>query len=739
MTRAPLVRAERAGARRLRRGGARWARGGCLAAGIAGARRSFGPGLRGIDRALVASGLAVLAGVVLGGCGDDDGSAGRDAGSGAREDAGIAAAASPAPPVVACPEGWAPVDESGVDVACAPWRDGERGTCERGGVRWAGEPGCVRLGSECPADGWPAELPSGVPALFVRAGAAPGGDGSRDRPLARVEDALGSAPAGAVVAIAVGDYPEVLTVARSVALLGACATGVTIGGGPGPARRGRLTVLEGAEVSLRDVGLGGPGLALWVEPGASVDVRDVEVRDASFGGVTVLGVLTGARLRVRDVAPAADGRFGRGVHVQGGGRLAVARLAIERVHELGLSVAGAGTTVEVDDLVVHGVAPQRSDRGLGVGAVVSGGASLRIRRGVIEDARLAGINAGQPESRVDAEHLVVRRVAPGDLDAAGGTGLFAAEGGAIAARAALVEQVAHSGAVAYLAGASVTLTDAVVRDVAEGARGTGGLGLDATAGASVRAERLRVARVHASALSAQAGASMALRDVDVRGVEAQRADGLGGAGLVAETGATVRAERLSVAELRLVGVSAGGDAVVELHDLTVTGVRSQSVDGLYGHGLEARDAARLTAARVRIDDVRGVGVAAHGGATVQVEDLDLRGVAAMACAASTCAGRGAGIGLLARGASSPAARLELRRARVGDLALAGAQVVELAALALSDVRVARAPVGVSFVRAPADLAALGAGLSFADVERVVDATELPVPDPAVPPRVPVGR
>ena len=60
---------------------------------------------------------------------------------------------------------------------CEPWPGGAPEDCGADEAHFPGEPGCVRVGSACPAGGLPEGLPSDRPVVYVRA-AATGGDGT---------------------------------------------------------------------------------------------------------------------------------------------------------------------------------------------------------------------------------------------------------------------------------------------------------------------------------------------------------------------------------------------------------------------------------------------------------------------------------------------------------------------------------------------------------------------------------
>src|SRR5687767_3202835 len=171
------------------------------------------------------------------GCGDDGGRSGG-------EDAGAADAGTPtgdvpwladgvppvAPPSMGpCPKGWREVvDATGV-TTCDPWPESGPEDCSGDEAHFPGEPGCARLGSACPTapDEYATDLPAGGTIFFVRAGAI-GGDGSRALPYGSISSAIAGAGSDAIIAIAPGEYDEILRLPSGVTLWGACVAGTRL-------------------------------------------------------------------------------------------------------------------------------------------------------------------------------------------------------------------------------------------------------------------------------------------------------------------------------------------------------------------------------------------------------------------------------------------------------------------------------------------------------------------------------
>lgn len=201
--------------------------------------------------------------------------------------------APPALPRIAaaCPRGWSAVPEaldrgpSLVPVTVVRCEPPPRLSCGRTALQSAGDVGCRPIGQACSAgDDFPAELPSGRPLLYVRAGAV-AGNGSRAQPYGSIAEALAAAGADAVIAVGKGRYDEALTVSGSVDLLGACAAETEL---RGPLRlvnhHGGVSnlslgpvIAESAQSTLTGVAIFTATTAFDARAGSALSVRDSRV------------------------------------------------------------------------------------------------------------------------------------------------------------------------------------------------------------------------------------------------------------------------------------------------------------------------------------------------------------------------------------------------------------------------------------------------------------------------------
>lgn len=152
----------------------------------------------------------------------------------------------------ACPDGWLALTHAfsggptlgmqSVELCAPPPRQ----SCGAGERQAAAERACVAVGPACSAsDPFAPGLSLTSTVVYVLAGAS-AGDGSRARPFGTLaEGARAAASRGAsVLAIGRGTYPEGLSIAGALDVVGACAAETTIQGGLGVrAHSGRISGL----------------------------------------------------------------------------------------------------------------------------------------------------------------------------------------------------------------------------------------------------------------------------------------------------------------------------------------------------------------------------------------------------------------------------------------------------------------------------------------------------------------
>ncbi|MBW2465501.1 MAG: right-handed parallel beta-helix repeat-containing protein [Deltaproteobacteria bacterium] len=340
------------------------------------------------------------------------------------------APAAPAPTMPMqwdCPDGWRSVALEGGAAECSPWPEGTDvpSACPVGEAHFPGTGGCAPVGAACPANGWPASLPSGRRVHYVRASAAGGGTGVRAAPYRRIADAVAAAANGDVIAVGIGTYDEVVFLEEGIALFGACPAEtiltnstvedmpVILVAGVGPA------LAEVHDVSIRDTIDSG----IFVDVGVSVLIEGVDISSVSDAGVVVLTAsATVRRVSVRDVAPrTSDGAFGVCIAIEERSTATIDQFSGSECHTAGVLISAS--TATVTNTVVTNTRQNPTDmnngtayfatggavdraRGVEVGAVLAlSGGDLTLRRGRFAD--VSGFALTAISGTLRAEDVVV--------------------------------------------------------------------------------------------------------------------------------------------------------------------------------------------------------------------------------------------------------------------------------------------------------------------------------------------
>lgn len=589
-----------------------------------------------------------------------------------------ASAFSPEPPeppsLLPCPDGWREVGGGGAPVTCDPWPAEGREDCSGDTAHFPGGPGCERVGPECPADGWPADLDPARPVVWVSAGAAAGGDGStRELALPSIADAAQRAPAGATIAVASGTYREPpFEIGADTIVRGACVSGTRLSSAS--AGDVPLVVLARAGAAIERAAIEGPGRIAVGVAADDTRVTDVVVEGASGSAIyAIAGSVTVTRVVVRDTRPERPGgEFGRGLEVSGGASMLVERAVVERSTELGLWASEA-STLDARDVAILDTRPRESDGAFGRGVQAQEGAIVRLTRAVIA------------RSRDD--------------------GLFATTG------------------------ATIEATDALVHDtLPQESDDLYGRAAAALQGGHLRLERVALLDNHELGVSLSgADVTGELRDVIIARTRPELATGRFGRAVSVITGASLTVERVLLASNRDAGLFVDG-ATVDLRDLDIDEVLPRASTGAWGVGLWAQNDARVVASRVRVTRTRLVGVAAVVGVDVTIDDLEVRGVAGTDCAETTCPELAGGFGVAAHfGGAIRADRFVVRELATCGVVV-GADSVRPTALDLAIGRVETAPVGACVQVDGYDTARLRTQVQYRDVGVPLQATSYALPD-----------
>ena len=676
--------------------------------------------------------VAIGAALTLIGCGDGSTAAG-DAGTGdAAADAGpgvvleVAPPADPAPPVFTpCPAGWAEQDRDGVTV-CTPFPSGAPDACEDGFAHFAGDPGCVRLGTACPAGGLPEDLPAGAAVWFVRAGAIDG-DGSATSPFGTIAEALATAEDGAIVAIGTGTYDEALSLARPITLWGACPTGVLLTSTvPDSAIRAGVVTVESAGVVVRNLTIGRsarPGVWAGVAS-AGAQLIDVIVEEADRVGIEVErgARLVAEGLIVRDTKPGPTAQFGRGLGAQSGSSVEVRRALFERNHEFGVIALDVGTSVVVEDAVLRDGLPRESNGRDGAGLGALRGATARLSRAWVSANTAGGVTAIDPDSSVEIEDAWVLDTRAQSSDGNFGRGLNAEIAATLVARRVVLTRNREGGGLANLPGSLLRLEDSIVdHTLPREADGWIGRGLGVQVGGRMELARVVLSDNFEGGVGAiGAGTTLSIEDVLIRRTGPSGLDGIG-RGVVIETGATATASRLRIEDSHGVGVMVQmGGASFDVSDARI--VRTSGLDLIApGRSFGVQNEASATLTRVSIEESAQFGlIAIHDDAHVSLTDVSITDTRAFECA--SCNQGGTALGAFG-GATITATRFRVRGA-----ALCGAHLGAGSQIDLAEGEIAECVVGACVQDDAYDLSRLSERVRYADNETNLDSTTLPVPD-----------
>ncbi len=567
-----------------------------------------------------------------------------------------------------CPSGWRQSTALAGALICDPWpAGGQRTDCAFDAVHLPGTADCVRLGSACAVDGWPADLPPGRALVYVDDDATAGGDGSdRTRAFRSITAAIAAAPDGALIAIATGRYDEDLVVARGLELRGACVDGTRLTSSRPSTTAEELGVIEVHDGSVRNLSIADPArFGLVVRGDATVEevvIDGAEVEDVWVASGTL--TLRGAALRHGRVD--ADGLFGRGLELGPGSSASVERAAIEDDEDDGVFVDVDGR-IELSDVVIARTRPLADGR-FGDGLRISRHASATLARVVVTESHDQGI---------------------------------------------FVDQGAH------LVGDDLLVSDTVPR-----AGPLLGYGLEIFADATVTLHRARFARNSNSSIILADRALLELTDSVVDGT-LPLDDGQFGIGLQAMLGAHAVLSRVLLEGNHAAAIFVDMGAVLDASDLVVLRTGTDA-HGNYGVGVWFQDDTVGTITRARIEASHVAAIGALWRARVTATDVDVVGVE-RACFEEGCDPPRGGFGVSAHFGAT----LEVQRFAIAGAAQCGAVVGEdwmgPTGLDLADGTITGAPIGACVQIPGYDTERLHRRVRFVDVEVPLQATSYALP------------
>ncbi len=650
-----------------------------------------------------------------------------------------------------CPEGWRAVEGDGV-VTCDPWPEDGPQDCAEDEAHFPGEPGCTRIGTACPEGSWAEDLPDEGEILYVLAGAAEGGEGTREAPFGTIAEAIDAArdiDGRVVIALSKGTFDESVRLPNEVTLWGACVAQTIVTCSSYNTSIGTVSV-GGRDTVVRNLQLSGRRPGVTVAGGTSYSVRIenvLAVRSHCVALLVLNGRLTGNRIVVRDTLPASDGLYGRGLNVEEGANVELVQAVFERNRDISIYVSGSNTILILSEVVVRDTMSKESDGTDGRGLEVKNGADTDITCAIFERNRRQGILALGSATRLALNDVVVRNTQGQESDGLGGYGLHALKGVTVEVTRATFEGNRGVGVLAFDSGTKMTLNDVVVRDTqGQESDGVNGFGLLALYGVDVEATRATFERNRDTGVVAiGSDTRLVFNDLVVRDTQSQSIDHRFGRGLTAQEGANVEVTRALFDRNREIGVIAiGPDTRLLLNDIVIRDTQGQEIDGIDGRGLGVQDGANVVVNRALFERNRDVGVLAIGpGTSFILSDIVVRQTRERACVSAGCEGFHTGEGILSLGGAS----VEVNRFIVTENARCGVQLAQGSyededgvfrvyenggTIDIHDGVISHNPIGINVQTAGFDLDRLTNNVIFLDNGIDLDMTDIPVPEASSP-------
>lgn len=337
--------------------------------------------------------------------------------------------------------------------------------------------------------------------------------------------------------------------------------------------------MEKPEVLLEDVRVGdvhldarGVARAVAGEAGGRLTVRRSHLsRSAHTGVFTSHG---DSEMTLEDVVVEETGEVG--VYAREG-TLTMTRTTISKGVRCGLELQVAGTVASARDLIVLDTAVPEEEGTPHLGGACLHGGRLDVERGLF--ARNAGHGLWTQndiaESRFVDVEVRATRPAPGST-ATNGRGVMVQLGASLELERAIIEENQDVGVLAGVEGASVHLTDVAIIDTRPQTDGRFGHGLGVVYEAEVTGTRVLVDRAHGLGASARlAGARLTLTDVVVRDVVPAPCSECPGqeitVGVGSYTQSDVVLDGFSILESGTCGVQLSGDGRMDLRNGVVRG------------------------------------------------------------------------------------------------------------------------------------------------------------------------
>ena len=460
-----------------------------------------------------------------------------------------------------------------------------------------------------------------------------GGDGSEASPFLTIQSGADKAgvAGGAMVAVAAGSYLENLALDNDhdgIVIAGRCRDLVTLDGSPED--QPGVVISQGA-ITLRDLTVTAGNAGVWVQASGTMGrLADVQLLGLSLAHNRRIGLLVagaGASVQVdggevTGTEPDEDGAFGRGAEVEGGAAFSATDLLLDGNHDVGLFVADAGTTVVLQATRILGTRPRPAGT-WGRGVSVQDGAAFSATDLLLDGNHEVGLTASDPGTTVllQGARILSTQVLP---DGTLGRGVGVQDGAAFSATDLLLEGNSQTGLYAADAGTTVVLHGARIQATQALPDGTLGRGVGVQDGAAFSATDLVLEGNHdVGILALHAGTTVVLDGAVILGTQSLPG-GTGGRVVEVRDGVALTATDLLVEANQEVGLLAvGSGTTVALNGARILGTESLP-DGTFGQGVQLSGGVQLTATDLLLEGNHDAGLFAENpGTTVVLQGVQI--------------------------------------------------------------------------------------------------------------------
>ena len=177
--------------------------------------------------------------------------------------------------------------------------------------------------------------------------------------------------------------------------------------------------------SLRNLSVTGNTYGVLIfNASESVQITGILVNAAAKAGILVSnGELQANIVSVRSTQASGNGSFGRGIELNQGAKVVLKEAEVLTCREVGILISQTDTRASLEKVRVDGTESQVSSRTRGRGILVSEGASLELKYGVISQNRTHGLLVRDSATSVSLEDVVIQETRAQESDGSGGRGV----------------------------------------------------------------------------------------------------------------------------------------------------------------------------------------------------------------------------------------------------------------------------------------------------------------------------